>query len=103
MGHTHRPTLRAVDGGVLVNTGTWLKRLHRRDGVIGILPPVFYPTYQLAAVRIAPDPDGVAVEYDSVTKPSPATEELTRTERFLTVGREPVPDLPDRHVVEGGD
>ena len=102
-GHTHRPTLRDVDGGVLVNTGTWLKRLHRRDGIIGILPPVFYPSYQLAAVRIAPAPDGVAVKYDSVTKPSPATEELTRTERFLTVGREPVPDLPDRHVVERDD
>ncbi len=102
-GHTHRPTLRAVDGGVLVNTGTWLKRLHRRDGIIGILPPVFYPSYQLAAVRMAPDPDGIAVEYDSVRKPSPATEELTRTERFLTVGREPEGDLPDRHVVEADD
>ncbi|ELZ14168.1 metallophosphoesterase [Haloterrigena salina JCM 13891] len=117
-GHTHRPMLKEVDGGVLVNTGTWLKRLHRRDGIIGILPPVFYPSYQLAAVRIAPesasegrtetgtesasasDSSGVAVEFERFTKPSPATEELTRTERFFTVGREPTPDLPDRHVVE---
>ncbi|ADB60082.1 metallophosphoesterase [Haloterrigena turkmenica DSM 5511] len=115
-GHTHRPMLKEVDGGVLVNTGTWLKRLHRRDGIIGILPPVFYPSYQLAAVRIASesasegrnetgtesasDSAGVAVEFERITKPSPATEELTRTERFFTVGREPTPDLPDRHVVE---
>ena len=98
-GHTHRPTLREVDGGILVNTGTWLKRLHRRDGIIGILPPVFYPSYQLAAVRIAPDPEGVAVEYEQITKPSPATEELTRTERFFTVGREPEPELPERYVL----
>jgi len=94
-GHTHRPTVRPVEGGVLVNTGTWLKRLHRRDGVIGILPPVFYPSYQMAAVRIAPGEDGVSVEYETVSKPSPATDELTRTERFLTVGREPDAGLPD--------
>ena len=100
-GHTHRPTLREVEGGILVNTGTWLKRLHRRDGIIGLLPPVFYPSYQLSAVRIAPDSEGVAVEFEQITKPSPATEELTRTERFFTVGREPEPDLPDRYVLEG--
>ncbi|ELY60643.1 metallophosphoesterase [Natronolimnohabitans innermongolicus] len=101
-GHTHRPLLNEVDGGVIVNTGTWLKRLHRRDGIIGILPPVFYPSYQLAAVRIAPadEEEGVVVGFERITKPSPATEELTRTERFFTVGREPEPDLPERHLVE---
>ncbi|MFP9192730.1 metallophosphoesterase [Natronosalvus vescus] len=103
-GHTHRPGIQEVDGGVLVNSGTWLKRLHRRDGIIGILPPVFYPSYQLAAVRIAPaaeaDADGVAVGFEQFTKSSPASEELTRTERFFTVGREPNPELPGRYVVE---
>ncbi|AXR78883.1 metallophosphoesterase [Natrarchaeobaculum sulfurireducens] len=99
-GHTHRPTIQEVDGGLLVNSGTWLKRLHRRDGIIGLLPPVFYPSYQLAVVRIAEEPSGVAVEFEQITKPSPATEELTRTERFFTVGRDPEPELPDRHVVE---
>jgi len=104
-GHTHRATVRSVDGGILLNTGTWLKRLHRRDGVIGVLPPVFYPSYRLPAVRIAPVSDGVAVEYELISKPSPSTEELTRTERFLTVGREPEPQLPDRRVVRpnGGE
>ena len=99
-GHTHRPTMRTVDGGLMVNTGTWLKRLHRRDGVIGVLPPVFYPSYQLSVVRIAPDPDGVAVEYEPIQKPSPSPEELTLTERLLTLGRKPDTDLPDGAVVE---
>jgi UDP-2,3-diacylglucosamine pyrophosphatase LpxH len=98
-GHTHRPSMQRVDGGLLVNTGTWLKRLHRRDGIIGILPPVFYPSYQLAAVRIAAEPEGVAVEFESIRKPSPATEELTLTERLFTVGREPDADLPDRQLI----
>ncbi|WP_424018936.1 metallophosphoesterase [Halorientalis pallida] len=95
-GHTHRPALSEVEGGVLVNSGTWLKRLHRRDGAIGVLPPVFYPSYQLCAVRIAAEADGVAVEFEEIRKPSPSPEELTLTERLLTVGRKPDPDLPER-------
>ncbi|NHN47790.1 phosphoesterase [Halostella sp. JP-L12] len=102
-GHTHRPRLRSIDGGLLVNTGTWLKRLHRRDGIIGVLPPVFYPSYQLCAVRIAADSDGVAVEFEEIEKPSPKSEELTLTERLLTLGRKPNPELPDRAVVESGE
>ncbi|GAB6879433.1 hypothetical protein JCM17823_17070 [Halorubrum gandharaense] len=108
-GHTHRPKCRELDGGLLVNTGTWLKRLHRRDGVIGILPPVFYPSYRIPVVRIAADggtddggtdagssDDGaIDVTYESVEKPSPAPEELTLTERLLTVGRAPDEPLPD--------
>ncbi len=99
-GHTHRPTIERVDGRLLVNTGTWLKRLHRRDGIIGILPPVFYPSYQLCAVRIAAEPEGIVVEHEAIEKPSPIGEDLTLTERLLTVGREPDPELPDRAVVE---
>jgi UDP-2,3-diacylglucosamine pyrophosphatase LpxH len=98
-GHTHRPQVTDVDGGLAVNTGTWLKRLHRRDGVIGILPPVFYPTFQLFAVRIAPAAGGVAVEYEEIEKSSPITEDLTRTERLLTLAREPDPSTPDRRIV----
>ncbi|MDS0281358.1 metallophosphoesterase [Haloarcula onubensis] len=99
-GHTHRPRMREVDGGLLVNTGTWLKRLHRRDGVIGLLPPVFYPSYQLCTVRIARSADGVAVEYEPIQKPSPSPDELTLTERLLTLGRKPDTDLPDSAVVD---
>ncbi len=102
-GHTHRPSMRKVDGRLLVNSGTWLKRLHRRDGVIGILPPVFYPSYQLCAVRIAHEANGVAVECEAIEKSNPSRDELTLTERLVTVGREPNPELPDRAVVETED
>ncbi|MBO4246199.1 metallophosphoesterase [Halomicrobium sp. IBSBa] len=102
-GHTHRPSVQSVDGGLVVNTGTWLKRLHRRDGVIGLLPPVFYPSYQLCAVRIAPTEDGVAVEYEQIEKPTPSPDELTLTERLLTLGRTPDVDLPDETVVGADD
>jgi UDP-2,3-diacylglucosamine pyrophosphatase LpxH len=99
-GHTHRPSMTEVPGGLLVNTGTWLKRLHRRDGIIGLLPPVFYPSYQLCTVRIAPTDEGVVVEYEEIEKPSPSPEELTLTERLLTLGREPNLDLPGQAVLD---
>ncbi len=99
-GHTHRPTMQAVGEGLLVNSGTWLKRLHRRDGIIGLLPPVFYPFYQLCAVRIAAESEGVTVKFNAIQKPSPGTEELTLTERLLTLGRKPNLELPDQAVVE---
>ena len=99
-GHTHRSTVRAVDGGLLVNSGTWLKRLHRRDGPIGILPPVFYPSYQIGAVHITADAGRVMVEFETIVKPSPGSEELTLTERLLTLGRRPEPQLPEGAVIE---
>ncbi|MFC4543015.1 metallophosphoesterase [Halosolutus amylolyticus] len=98
-GHTHRPGVTEVDGRLLVNSGTWLKRLHRRDVVAGVLPPVFYPSYQLCVVRISDVPDGVAVEYEEIEKPSPTANEITLTERLLTLGRKPTPELPDRSIV----
>ena len=99
-GHTHRPGVTECEDRLLVNTGTWLKRLHRRDGVIGILPPVFYPSYQLLAVRIEACPEGVAVEYEEIPKTSPTAEELTYTERLFVLGEEPDSEVPDRRVVE---
>jgi len=99
-GHTHRPTVREVDGGLIVNSGTWLKRLHRRDGITGLLPPVFYPSYQLCAVRIERESDGIVVEYEAIEKPNPAPEELTLLERVLTLGRKPDPTLPERTVLD---
>jgi len=41
----------------------------------------------------------VAVEYEPIQKPSPSPDELTLTERLLTLGRKPDTDLPDRAVV----
>jgi len=98
-GHTHRPGIREVDGRLLVNTGTWLKRLHRRDVAGRLIPPVFAPTYQIPVVRIEAEEAGVAVEYDEIEKADPRNEELTLTERLLTWSREPDPELPDRTVV----
>ncbi|ACV10824.1 metallophosphoesterase [Halorhabdus utahensis DSM 12940] len=99
-GHTHRPAVDEHDGRLIVNTGTWLKRFHRRQVIAGILPPVFHPTFRLNIVRIAAEDEGVAVEYETMDKPDPAKTDLTFTERLLTVGRVPDPTIPDRVVAD---
>ena len=101
-GHTHRPGIREIDDRLLVNTGTWLKRLHRRDVAGRLIPPVFAPSYQIPVVRIEATEEGVAVEYEEVKKDNPRKEELTLTERLLTLSREPNPEFPDRTVVSDG-
>lgn len=100
VGHTHRPTLRPVDDGLLVNSGTWLKRLHRREVVTGVLPPVYYSSYQMGAVRIAPEEQSISISFEWIDKPSPNGEDLTLTERLLTLGREPSMELPNQHTIE---
>lgn len=102
-GHTHRPTNRRVDGGLLVNTGTWLKRLYRREVIAGVLPAVFYPSYELCAVRIEQRDGGIWVEHEAIEKPNPSAEELTLTERLLTLGREPDASLPDPQFIQRSD
>ncbi len=94
-GHTHRPAAQQLGDRLLINSGTWLKRLYRREVIAGVLPPVFYPTYELCAVRIERKEDQIAVEHLPIEKPSPKADELSLTERFLTLGREPDPSLPD--------
>ncbi len=108
-GHTHRPSLTAIDGRAVVNTGTWLKRLHRRDVIAGILPPVFYPSYQPCVVRIAAvdqtsaSTGRIRVAFDWIEKADPSAEELTLTERLLTLGRAPTQELPDQMIVAPPD
>ncbi|ELZ05598.1 metallophosphoesterase [Natrialba chahannaoensis JCM 10990] len=102
-GHTHRPTMAVVDDRLLVNTGTWLKRLHRRDVITGVLPPVYYPSYHLCIVRMSAEDDGLVVTYEPADKPSPAADEMTLVERLLTLGRQPVLEYPNRaRITESG-
>jgi len=100
-GHTHRASLRELDGRAVINTGTWLKRLRLAEPFVGVLPPVFYSSYRLNYFRLSGGPEGgVVVEYERVPKPDPSEERLL--ERLLT--RRPAAErtIPDRTVVDPG-
>ena len=98
-GHTHRPSATEVDGRLVINTGTWLKRLHRVDPLLGVLPPVYYASYQLNYFRLsAADDGGVLVEYEVLEKPDPDDETLLQ--RLLAQPPRRQRSLPDRTVVD---
>ncbi|MFC6721627.1 metallophosphoesterase [Halobacteriaceae archaeon SHR40] len=97
-GHTHRPAVTEVDNRLVVNTGTWLKRLNRVDPPLGVLPPVYYSTYQLNYFRLSATDDGdVLVEYDVIEKSDP--DEETLLQRLLTRSPRRQRNPPDRTVV----
>lgn len=100
-GHTHRASITEVADRVVVNTGTWLRRLHRKPVVLGVLPKVFYPSYRLNYVRVFEEDDAVVVEYEVIPKSNP--KELTLLERLLTRGSPASQSIPERTVVEGGN
>ncbi|WP_435345871.1 metallophosphoesterase [Haloarchaeobius sp. HRN-SO-5] len=97
-GHTHRPSLTEVGDRLVLNTGTWLKRLYRVGSVAGIAPPVFYSSYRLNYFRLSPADDGsVVVEYEVLEKSDPGEETLLQRLVTRTPSREV--QIPGRTVV----
>ena len=98
-GHTHRPAVTDVDGRLVLNTGTWLKRLQRVEVPLGVVPPVYYSSYQLNYFRISEAvAGGVSVEYDVIDKPDPNEETLLQ--RLLTRAPKERTVLPAETVVD---
>ncbi|GAA0249305.1 hypothetical protein GCM10009000_076920 [Halobacterium noricense] len=100
-GHTHRVSLTNVGERVIINTGTWLKRLHRTPTWVGLLPPVYYPSFRLNYFRVGEEDGNVLVEYHTIQKDAP--NELTLLQRLLSRRPKSDPEIPDRTVIEGSE
>src|SRR5262245_35928809 len=101
-GHTHGAFLKRVGAGgrLILNTGTWLKLLHRVPVRFGLLPAVYYPSYRLNYFCIEEEKDELLINY--VMIPKFADHELTWLQRLLTLGRAPkhLETIPSRTVVK---
>jgi UDP-2,3-diacylglucosamine pyrophosphatase LpxH len=88
-GHTHAAFLKRLgsDGRIILNTGTWLKLLHRVPVRFGLLPAVYYPSYRLNYFCIEEQQDGGVIRYVEIPK-RPGSE-LTWLQRFVTFGKVP--------------
>ena len=53
-GHIHSPFIQAIDKDkVIINTGTWIKKLKRiKPSKIFLLPSIYYPHYKLTIIHI---------------------------------------------------
>ena len=83
-----------------LNTGTWLKLLHRVPVHFGLLPAVYYPSFRLNYFCIEEENSHLVITYVAV--PKMPEHELTWLERLLTLGKAPkLPKaVPARTVVD---
>jgi len=91
-GHTHIPSQREVDGRLVINTGTWLKRLEYVPVRVGRLPGVYVPSYRLNWFQLDESDGALRVRYRVIPKEAP--KDLTWLERLLILGRQPTPLAP---------
>jgi hypothetical protein len=98
-GHTHRASLTWLGERAVLNTGTWLKRLHRVQPRIGVLPPIYRPSFRLNYFRVTEAAGDVLVEYETVEKE--AGRELSLLQRLLAERRPPDPEIPERTTIAG--
>jgi UDP-2,3-diacylglucosamine pyrophosphatase LpxH len=101
-GHTHAAFLRRLGPAcqVVLNTGTWLKLLHRVPVRFGLLPAVYYPSYRLNYFCIEEENNHLVVNYVAI--PKTPEQELTWLQRLVTLGRTPKqPEvIPTKTVVD---
>ncbi|WP_222917216.1 metallophosphoesterase [Natrinema sp. SYSU A 869] len=97
-GHTHRASLTRWGDRVVVNTGTWLKKLRHVETWFSRLPGVYYPSFRLTYVRIFGEGDRIVVECEEIK--TEGSIDLTRFQR-LVARHPPSPDpIPARTVID---
>ncbi len=103
-GHTHVGSLSRVDGRLVVNTGTWLKRLHRIRSKLTLLPDVYYPSFRIGYYHIHSETDAtgdenIVVKHRAIPKTAP--NDLSWVQRLICFGKDKIgaPPIPDRTVI----
>jgi UDP-2,3-diacylglucosamine pyrophosphatase LpxH len=99
-GHTHMPSLRQFGQRVVINTGTWLKRLDHVGPRIGFLPGIYVPFFCLNYFKISMIDGKIAIDYQIIHKDPP--QDLSLLQRLLySRKRHQVQDLiPERVWLE---
>lgn len=84
-GHTHKPSLVKKGSHVIINTGTWIKRLRRVKAFFKILPDVYYPSYNLNYFKIFSLGKQIFIEYKKINKKIDTN--LTILQKLVTLGK----------------
>ena len=98
-GHTHNVSLKRIDERVVINTGTWLKKLERVPARFRLLPSVYHPSFRLNYFRIGEDDGQIVIDYQRVHKAAPR--ELCLLQRLVSrkPQRDALEDIPRRTVI----
>lgn len=99
VGHTHNASLRRIGERVVINTGTWLKKLERVSARFLLLPSVYRPSFRLNYFRISEDDGRIAIDYKRLHKDAPR--ELSLLQRLVAgkPQRDALEDIPRRTII----
>ena len=99
-GHTHLPSLRRFGNRVVINTGTWLKRLEDVPTRFGFLPEIYIPFFCLNYFRISEAEGKIAIDYRQIDKDPP--QDLGLLQRLLvsTKRKKTSDPIPERTLLE---
>ena len=99
-GHTHNASLKRVGERVVINTGTWLKKLERAPVRFRLLPPVYHPSFRLNYFRVGEDEGRITIDYERIHKAAPR--ELSLLQRLVSrrPQRDALEDISKRTVIE---
>ena len=99
-GHTHNAYLKKIGDRVVINTGTWLKKLERTPARFWLLPSVYHPSFRLNYFRISEDGGRIVIDYELIPKAPP--QELTLLQRLVSrrPKHDPPGEIPQRMVID---
>lgn len=99
-GHTHLPSLRRLGPRVVINTGTWLKRLKNVSTRFGFLPEIYLPFYCLNYFKISPADGQIIIDYRKIHKAPPR--DLSLIQRLMVSTRHDQAQevIPERTMLE---
>jgi hypothetical protein len=86
-GHTHDALLNKKGNKVMINTGTWLKKLTRIPARFRLLPDVYYPSFLLNYFLVRQEGERTVIEYKRI--PKEIDPELTLLQRLAIIRKHP--------------
>ncbi len=99
-GHTHFPSLRHIGPRVVINTGTWLKRLDDVRTRFGFLPNIYIPFFCLNYFRISETDGNITIDYKTIDKAPPKDLSLLQRLLIFRRRRRKSAPIPGRTVLE---
>ena len=99
-GHTHNASLKRVGERVVINTGTWLKKLERVPARSRLLPSVYRPSFRLNYFRIGEDEGKITIDYQRIQKAAPRDLSLLQRLVAKKPQRDALQDIPERTIIE---
>jgi hypothetical protein len=94
------PSLRHIGPRVVINTGTWLKRLDPVGPRIGFLPSIYVPFFCLNYFRISEANGKIAIDYRHIPKDPPPDLDLLQRLLVFRKHHQTQDPIPERTWLE---